>query len=55
MNKIIIIKSNVTSIPYSSENSDNQVVTKVVVNGEVMKDNLIPRNSGKLEVFVYLK
>ncbi|NRZ85203.1 cellobiose phosphorylase [Clostridium beijerinckii] len=48
-------QSNVTSIPYSSENSDNQVVTKVVVNGEVMKDNLIPRNSGKLEVFVYLK
>ncbi|WP_017212033.1 GH36-type glycosyl hydrolase domain-containing protein [Clostridium beijerinckii] len=48
-------QSDVESIPYSSENSDNQVVTKVVVNGEVMKDNLIPRNRGKLEVFVYLK
>lgn len=37
------------------ENAERDTVsnTKVVINGETIKDNIIPRNKGKLEISVY--
>jgi cellobiose phosphorylase len=41
------------NIKVSRVNNENE--TKVVINGITIKDNIIPRNSGKLEVNVYFK
>ena len=37
----------------NSRTYENQI--QVVINGEIIKDKIIPRNAGKLNIDVYLK
>ena len=47
--------NSISSISNLTQNNINENRIEVVINGERIKDNLIPRNSGKLDIFVYLK
>ena len=47
--------NSISSISNLTQNNINENRIEVVINGELIKDNLIPRNSDKLDIFVYLK